>query len=178
MNATAAARKTLFFVDWDDTLLPSTWLLERGINESALDTSEEEKALLDRVDVGVTRFLSVLCELGTVVILTSASLQWLFSSQAAFLPRTALVAASLSNVSARDLYEEYFPGDPTAWKTSAMHDVMSRHFEHTCHRGNVISIGDSTQERLALFYAVNTIGGALAKSVKCIERPSVDVLVS
>jgi hypothetical protein len=172
----SAPSRTLFFVDWDDTLLPSTWLLDRGINEMSMDTTPEEKNMLNDIDVSATLFLGVLAKLGKVVILTSASREWIESSLAAFMPRTALVATSLEVTSARELYESYFPEDPTAWKTSAMHESIQKLSQFNEPLRNIISIGDSLQERIALFYAASTLKDSFAKSVKFVDKPGIRVI--
>ena len=103
--------ETVFIFDWDDTLLPSHYLI----------TNEEKLALvvedLHSIDLEVFALLSRAKRLGKVLIVTNAGAGWVQSSAARYLP---LVSTLLDNaigvVSARSDHEVNFPDQPRIWK--------------------------------------------------------------
>ena len=149
---------TLIIFDWDDTLLPSHWLSERG-----LIVGSDNPALPEVRDLtfSVQVILEHAQKYGTVVIITNAESGWVAHSCAKFMPDVMPLISTIKTVSARSLFEPLRPDSPTEWKKVAFQQEAAAFT-------NVISIGDSESER----YAVKTLAGPdrLTKSLKVLER--------
>jgi hypothetical protein len=80
----AEATQTLYFVDWDDTLFPTTALLENwGISDdcekwSRLELSEDQISQLEQWQTNVFLYLRTVCSLSTrVVVMTNSKRPWI-----------------------------------------------------------------------------------------------------
>ena len=114
-------------------------------------------------------------EFGKVMVITNAEIGWVELSGGRFMPRVVnfLKDASIKVVSARSSYESFF-GDPAMWKTAAFAKEIRE-----CYRGvdpgqvNVLVIGDSLSERHAAHAFAARVPETFVKTVKFVERPSV-----
>lgn len=156
----------IIILDWDDTLLPTSWLhtqqrdaeceLMRAecVLACAGSLSDRARRQLRALDGELVTLLSVLARLGTVLIVTNASEMYVSLTAAAFLPYTAtwMRANEVCVMSARDLYETAYPTNVAAWKQCAFRDVVAAwqatHFgvPPAC----LVSVGDSQYERDAV----------------------------
>lgn len=180
----AVSEGTLIVLDWDDTLLPSTWLQQQGLQITAGSAlpSEEQKAELSRVARCVIKTLRRAKRLGHVIVVTNAEKGWVELSCRKFLPEVAPLLEGVKVLSARALFEPAWPQSPIQWKRLAFHREVSTFFQGPSKtaaadiRKNVVSVGDSLQERTALLEATDG-RHCWAKSLKLLERPSVEQLV-
>lgn len=179
-TVSASYDQTLIILDWDDTLLASSWL---AINDLRLDCPKmldtthrrELEALEQRVVTLITRILS----LGRVILVTNAETGWVELSAERFLPKVCDLFPQLKIISARSQFEAAFPNQPSQWKIQAFHQEIGMHVRGTTRdqRANVISIGDSQHEREALHVVTATLVEDMwVKSIKFVERPGMDVL--
>ena len=165
--------------DWDDTLLPSTWLACQGLRlDYPTELPQEVVTALSEHDDHVYNVLKKAMAYGNVVIITNAERGWVEMSAARFMPTTQLLLSELTVVSARSTYEPEFPDDPLNWKVAA----FRAHVEEFCgqfsssSQKNIISFGDSVHERDAIQRVGNDMSNAFVKSVKFVERPTLDQL--
>lgn len=179
----AAVDDTLIVCDWDDTLLPTTWL-QRGALEAGhdavrpADLTSKQKAQLEALEGRVLSMLTAFQRVGTVVVITNATDSYVELTAAAFMPAVAawLKAHDVCVLSARSWYEAAFPDAPSEWKLRAFNSFVNAWQES--HGGrppvHVISIGDSLYERWAAHSIAATWGHAVAavKTVKLKEHPS------
>lgn len=171
--------ETLLVFDWDDTLLPTTWLEREGLllcDEAV--ASEEQRAQLQALADRAAATLAEAQRHGTVVIVTNASEGWVEDSCERFLPSLAPALRRLRIVSARAKYEKRGIRCPTAWKTMAFEWEVELFFGGFAEgaRKNILSIGDSVHEHMALISASRDLPGCRAKSLKLKERPSPEQL--
>jgi hypothetical protein len=156
--------ETLIILDWDDTLCPSTAC--RQLIGKPLTCEIEEK--LAQHQSAVSEFLKQASTLGKVVIVTMAEQHWVNSTMSSLLPDLAkvLLKLEIDVVSAREsrrqrLWRQAFSDDrdPSQFfKTKAMEKVIKQFHKTPSRFGsrksrswkNIISIGDSVAERLAL----------------------------
>lgn len=124
---TASNVDTIFFVDWDDTLFASSWLAKTNFTSSKSDMTPDEDDLLAQLETAVHKALTSLLRLGRVVILSSASREWIDKTMNIFFPSLRAVTRHAEIVSARDLFSRKFPDQPTAWKFHAMRDIFAEH---------------------------------------------------
>jgi len=171
---------TLFIFDWDDTMLPHTWLQQEGLyNPGAADPDEFQKAEFNKLAARVAESIHQAQKFGHVVLITNAEAGWVELSCAKFLPQLRLLIRDLKVVSARKMFEQDYPGFPAQWKLHAFCDEVN---EFICSQRphatkNIVSIGDSVHEHAALLGATRG-QNCWAKSVKFVDKPSLQELVS
>jgi hypothetical protein len=175
---------TLIIFDWDDTLLPSSWLLQHDLKIAANSRlpTDEEKLELRNVSRRVIKTLRRAKRLGTVMIITNAEKGWVELTCRHFMPEVAPLLEGVKIISARSRFEPSWPSLPIQWKRNAFRFEISAYFEmHSGHmvadhRENVISIGDSLHEREALIRATES-RHCWKKSIKFLDQPSPDQMV-
>eukprot|EP01054_Gregarina_sp_Poly1_P000634 Gregarina_sp_Poly_1__633@NODE_114_length_13862_cov_162_782240_g101_i0_p5_GENE_NODE_114_length_13862_cov_162_782240_g101_i0NODE_114_length_13862_cov_162_782240_g101_i0_p5_ORF_typecomplete_len356_score49_83PNK3P/PF08645_11/0_15_NODE_114_length_13862_cov_162_782240_g101_i028893956 len=197
---------TILIFDWDDTLCPSTWLATHDLTlDDLCSVPPEFESLLLRMALCSQKTLEVAARLGTVVIVTNAEQGWIEMSCRKFLPSLYKYLSSFKQLSARTMYESASASCPFAWKQLAFKKEIYSHFTRTqVKKKNVISLGDSAHERLAIISVtrnlastqeglprvsgtltelppdpefVRTLGHCRTKSVKFIERPNIEELM-
>jgi hypothetical protein len=175
----------LVIFDWDDTLLPSSWLLKHDLKIVANSRlpNDEEKLELRRVARRVIKTLRRAKRSGTVIIITNAEKGWVELTCRHFMPEVAPLLEGIRIMSARSAFEPAWPALPIQWKRlcfhaeiSAFFDSLSAHLVAAGHRENVISIGDSLHEREALIRATE-LRHCWKKSIKFLDQPSPEHLV-
>ena len=88
--------------DWDDTLLPSTWLNLKGLRLDYPEIIPEDvvQALAPH-DAAVFNVLSKAMTYGNCVIITNAERGWVELSAARFMPKTETLLSQIQVISAR-----------------------------------------------------------------------------
>jgi hypothetical protein len=174
---------TLFVFDWDDTLLPSSWLHQTGIlpNPTSKDmgAKQEHRDLCETVAPHVAALISRAKEFGQVMIVTNATKCWVEHGCALFMPSILPLILSIPIISAFDLYE-YSSSNPMMWKKYAFqNDLLYMAFNGLpMNKRNIISIGDGEPERHAVHaLTYSPYGTILAKSLKFREKPSPVMLI-
>lgn len=170
---------TLIVFDWDDTLLPSTWLRAQGLelrDDRILSAKQEEK--LQSLARHAEQTLRAARCLGEVVLITNAEQGWVELSCAQFLPSLLPALQGLRVISARSIYEPQGVSLPSSWKRLAFETEVSSF----CRRStgglrNVVSIGDSSDERQALIGATEDFSECSVKCIKFAERPEINQLL-
>jgi hypothetical protein len=166
--------------DWDDTLLPSSWLSIKGLRlDDMSDFSVEVAFHLDSLEEIACKVLGKALEVADVIIITNAETGWVELSSQRFMPRVSEYLKRVKVVSARTTYEYLFPESPLDWKLQAFSHEIERKLTTAAHsqkRNNVISFGDSVHERNALHHVCKGRDNTLTKSVKFVERPTADQL--
>jgi len=131
----------------------------------------------------VERVLRAAMKLGDTIIVTNAKGGWVHESARAWMKPLVPTLEELTVVSAREHFEQAYPGDTYQWKRAAFEYILEGRCEERpngSHEGvNLIALGDSHAEIEAAQYAANSIGetAACIKTVKFKERPSVPELL-
>eukprot|EP01053_Blabericola_migrator_P003953 Blabericola_migrator_1__3952@NODE_219_length_11213_cov_124_951821_g186_i0_p7_GENE_NODE_219_length_11213_cov_124_951821_g186_i0NODE_219_length_11213_cov_124_951821_g186_i0_p7_ORF_typecomplete_len350_score43_39CPW_WPC/PF09717_10/2_6CPW_WPC/PF09717_10/1_5e02NIF/PF03031_18/0_19NIF/PF03031_18/3_2e03_NODE_219_length_11213_cov_124_951821_g186_i014082457 len=200
-----APEGTILIFDWDDTLCPSTWLSSHDLTlDEACAVPPEYESLLRKMATCSQKTLEVASRLGSVVIVTNAEQGWIEMSCRKFLPSLYPYLSTFKQLSARTMYESPSANCPFAWKQMAFKKEIYSHFIRTqARKKNVISLGDSAHERLAILAVtrplsaqdglprllgplselppdpefVRALGQCRTKSVKLIERPNIEELM-
>jgi hypothetical protein len=169
--------RTVIILDWDDTLLASTWLT---VNDLRLDGPQfiepHLRIELQELEQRVSKFLDRSLTLGAVLFVTNAETGWVELSCAKFLPAILSYLPKVKVVSARTKYEDLYPNQPHQWKIHAFREEIHQALTGSDDLANVISIGDSHHEREALHIVTSSMENTLVKSVKFVERPGMEVL--
>jgi len=179
------AADALLIFDWDDTLLPTSWISQQGwLNGSGdlvdrpdeIILTREQQVLLQELEVKVEQTLLTAMRHGRVIIVTNAADGWIETSCAAFLPGLSSLLDEIDLLSARSSYESCGE-NPMEWKRRAFADVIDAAFEYDESRPNVISIGDSVYEQAALASATKCMPNCCSKTLKLLESPDIRQLI-
>jgi len=176
-------QETLFIFDWDDTILPSTWIQRQGLRlDSSSVVSEMQKELLGEVAAAAMETLRLAKQHGTVVLLTNAERGWIELSCLKFIPALLPIIEQVKIVSARTSYESPSCPSPLDWKVQAFEAEIVRacgaeSLIDPSKRKNIHSLGDSVHEREALMRATTGLPNCYPKSVKFVERPGLGQLL-
>eukprot|EP00930_Biecheleria_cincta_P051784 TRINITY_DN369_c0_g2_i1.p1 TRINITY_DN369_c0_g2~~TRINITY_DN369_c0_g2_i1.p1 ORF type:complete len:359 (+),score=66.18 TRINITY_DN369_c0_g2_i1:35-1111(+) len=171
--------ETLLIFDWDDTILPSSWIQGQGLRlDDSSVVSPCQREQLAEVARVAAETLRVAKTLGKVVLITNAERGWIELSCRKFLPTIYPLLESTKLISARTTYESVDIPSPVDWKCHAFANEIARVYgdeslecPHT--RKNVISLGDSIHEREALLRACALLSNCRSKSLKFVERPCI-----
>lgn len=177
VTAAAAAAQTCIVFDYDDTILASSWLAQNGLR---LDGNEpvpaEAQKQLSQLAASAAKLLQHAQAYGEVVIITNAETGWVELSAKKFMPSLLPILAKTRVISARSTYESQY-SSPLEWKIAAFSNELAYTFgKATDTPKNIISVGDSVHERAALQKVTAGIPSVLAKSLKLVERPTIEQL--
>lgn len=173
-----AEKETIMIFDWDDTVLPSSWVQEQGLTLSAdsIVTESQQQELTELAKLAAST-LEVAKQLGTVVLVTNAERGWIELSCQKFLPGLYPSLNTVKLLSARTEFETAYLQSPFEWKLRAFISEIDRHFQSERNgRKNIISLGDSSHEREALINATWKLPNCRTKSLKFVERPQISQL--
>lgn len=134
---------TYFIIDWDDTLLSTSWLARRHINLETVFIPQKESAELEALDTAVCSFLrKVIYLYGRVLIVTNAQQGWVELSAKKFLPETYDLIFSPSNASCCSLSSSSsgFHNDSTETEFNPAFSVDYLEKESTSSSHNVTSV--------------------------------------
>jgi len=175
--------ETIFIFDWDDTLLPSTWVQQQGLRlDDASELTDTQRQELSEVADKAMETMRIAKQLGTVVLVTNAERGWIELSCQKFLPTLFPVLENVKLMSARTSYESMACVSPMDWKIQAFNAEIRRVFgdDAVCdptRRKNCLSLGDSNSEREALLRVTAALPNCRSKSLKFVERPELsDIL--
>lgn len=167
--------------DWDDTLLPSTYIENvciTGVVHAA--HSDLLKREMDPLSIHVQRVIEFALTKGKVYIVTNSTDGWVSQSVDAYMPSLKPLLEKVTIISAHHLHSATYPNDYTRWKEevfsdivadidTTVYDILNIHF---------VSIGDSTTERDALILcASRSIDDIVTKNIKLIEKLIPDNLI-
>eukprot|EP01138_Halocafeteria_seosinensis_P001500 gb/GECG01001538.1/.p1 GENE.gb/GECG01001538.1/~~gb/GECG01001538.1/.p1 ORF type:complete len:253 (+),score=37.74 gb/GECG01001538.1/:1-759(+) len=178
-NRATQRSETIIVFDWDDTLLSSSWLAQHGLRlDDDLTVPEEFAVQLNQLGEAVIKTLEKASKYGEVVIITNAQAGWVERSAERFMPSVLPYIRNLRVLSARSEFESLYPNQPLAWKVEAFHRELfvSSSNGKSEGRRNVISLGDSRHERVAIHRVKSALPSALTKSIKFVEHPSIEQL--
>jgi hypothetical protein len=171
---------TVLIFDWDDTVLPSSWLAGQGlILSDSSAPNQEQQAQLSRLAARAAETLSVAKRFGKVILVTNAEHGWIELSCQKFMPSLYPILQDVKILSARTTYETKGVISPFEWKYLAFEHEICGFYESssTTRRKNVISFGDSAHEREALIRVTERMQNCRTKSLKFVERPEVEQLL-
>jgi phosphoglycolate phosphatase-like HAD superfamily hydrolase len=160
---------SLIIFDWDDTLLPTTWLLRKGLLPgSVLSTGVME--MFEELSLQIIRVIEYAQTFGRVVIITNSEKGWVPECAGAFMPKIVPTLKKIDIYSARN---EKLPAE--AWKKKAFKREMYKTYGRSDLQRNVVSIGDSLHERLA----VASVKGptTYAKNILLLPTPEPHILI-
>jgi len=168
---------TVIFVDWDDTLLCSSYLSGQGLRlDTELAPSNDVARELKDLELSVISLLRLAKMYGDVHVVTNAETGWVQLSAKKFIPGVVPLLEEVNVLSARSAYESMFPDSPLKWKFYAFQEKLCDVFAKSQNPKNIISFGDSHVEREAVRAVTRGLPNTKTKSVKFAEKPSMEQL--
>jgi len=171
--------RTVIFVDWDDTLLCSSYLSCQGLRlDTELEPSHDIAKELKDLESSVVSLLRIAKAHGDVHVVTNAETGWVELSAKKFIPGVLPLLDQVSVVSARSMYESMYPESPLKWKFCAFQSKLCPLVSEQgrVQTNNIISFGDSHVEREAVRAVTRGWPKTRTKSVKFAEKPSMEQL--
>jgi len=168
---------TVIFVDWDDTLLCSSYLSGQGLRlDTEIELSNEIARELKDLEDRVSSLLKLAKLYGHVHVVTNAETGWVQLSAKRYIPGVLPILDEVTIISARSTYEPFFPESPLKWKFYAFQEKIGDLCLSGHRSKNIISFGDSHVEREAVRAVTRGLPNTKTKSVKFAEKPSLDQL--
>ena len=169
------SHNSLIIFDWDDTLLPTTFLTQGGgiFNEN-LVLSENDHRKIEKLEKSVLNLLNMAITKGDVYIITNAGLGWVEYSAQKFYPSVFEILQKITIISARGEFENDYPGDSRRWKLQTFLSLQKR--LNTKLVTNIICLGDSLFEIEAGRVLGTQFSEAFVKTIKFKEGPKPEEL--
>lgn len=144
----------MIIFDWDDTILPSSYV-DREEVDNIRDMPQEQQNLFREIEtcadkcletaakygevscksLGLSSAVSVahlliphVCAFVQVVIITNSDEGWVNYSAERYLPNLIPVLKNYRIISARTRYEKFYPNQPLCWKAAAFAHEVNEHF--------------------------------------------------
>lgn len=168
---------TLIIADWDDTLYPTSWITDNGIDLTNPKSRYKYMKYFEYLDIYLSGLLDYMMTLGEVMIITNAMLEWIELS-VSILPKTKKCLETINVVSARQKY-----GHQTVmaeWKKKTFLDEVTKKINTNKNKyNNIISMGDADFEHNALvnLYDKQILPHKYLKSIKFIKSSNYNVLL-
>jgi len=123
MTRHESERDTVIVFDWDDTICPSSFVDKWQI-ENFNDLPLHVQNMFNEIAKCAEKCLAEASKNGEVIIITNSDDGWVKYSAERYIPSLLPVIAKYKVVSARTLYERFYPGQPLCWKAAAFaHEV-------------------------------------------------------
>jgi len=184
-----SAEDTFLIFDWDDTLLPTTWIEKQGLSLDGPSPSAEQELQLQLMAEHVKQTLQAAKAFGEVILVTNAESGWVELSCQKWMPGLSDSLQDVRTLSARSTYEQWGIVQPSEWKYLAFQQELARFCQDKSPASgeadamaasvrcrNVISIGDSPFEREALIRVTAHMPNSFVKAIKFMARPEVHQL--
>ena len=165
---------SLIIFDWDDTLLPTTFLTQGGVFNEDMILTESEHKKIEKLEISSLKLLNMAITQGDVYIITNAGLGWVEYSAKKFYPSVFEILPKIQIISARGEWEKDYPGDSRTWKIQTFLSLQKR--LNTKLVTNIICLGDSLFEIEAGRVLATCFSEAFVKTIKFKEGPKPEEL--
>ena len=160
--------------DWDDTLLPTSFLSPRGIFDEKNELNQKDQAKITKLEESVRNLLSIAITKADVYIITNAGEGWVQFSAEKYYPSIMEILGKIEIISARGKYEKDFPEDLKRWKIEAFLNIKKKLNDNLI--TNIICLGDSVFEMEAGRILASNFIHAVIKTIKFRENPKPEEL--
>src|SRR3989338_423599 len=174
-NTKISPKNTLFILDWDDTLFPTSWIAKNNID--ILHTKKEEHIEhFYELDKTLSNFLKTLSKHGRIIIITNALSEWVRISSHV-MPITYGILKKITVISAKEFIGRERK-NVMDWKKITFFRVIDHEFKNI-NVMNIISIGDDEYERYALKELSNTNMDKIKylKSFRLLKEPNYNEII-
>ena len=132
---------------------------------------------MNRIEYYVLEILNKALSKGEVFIITNSGDGWVHACAKFYYPNLLPLLKKINIISARDLYQDQYPNDPTTWKIKAFNGLKSRFNFEKCIVSNIICIGDNNCEIIAAQKLGEEFDNCLVKTIKFREKPNLKELI-
>ncbi len=174
-NMKPKQHNSIIIYDWDDTLLPTSFLTPNGVFDENMILPESDKEKILKIEQSVFLLLTESIEKGNVYIITNAGKGWVEYSANRFYPSIVALLPKIEIISARGEYEKLYPGNSRQWKIQAFLNLLKN--VNIKLVTNIICIGDSLFEMEAGRILASKFTEAFIKTIKFREAPKLDELI-
>ena len=164
----------LIIFDWDDTLLPTSFLAPRGIFEDKNELTEKEQSKINKLENSVKKLLELALSKSDVYIITNAGEGWVQFSAEKYYPSINDILKKIEVISARERFEKKYPEQSNKWKIEAFLYLKKRLNDDLI--TNIICVGDSVFEMEAGRILASNFIHAVIKTIKFREKPKPEEL--
>lgn len=176
INTTLNNNNTLFILDWDDTLFPTTWIGKNNIDLTNQDIRDKYVEHFKPLDRALFSFLNHIKNNGTIIIVTNAVVEWV-KITLIIIPQTFNLLKNVNIMSARELFSDKST-DIMDWKKNTFKLIIDKEYNNKPLM-NIISIGDAEYEHQALVALtkihINKI--KYLKSFRLIKNPTYEQIL-
>ena len=162
-NNKPKTHNSLIIFDWDDTLLPTTFLTQGGIFNENLLLSDNDQKKIEKLEKSALKLLNMALTKGDVYIITNAGVGWVEFSAKKFYPSVCEILPKIQIISARGEWEKDYPGDSRRWKIQTFLSLKAK--LDTKLVTNIICLGDSLFEIEAGRVLANSFKEAFDKTI-------------
>ena len=173
-NNRPKTHNSLIIFDWDDTLLPTSYLTKDGPFNPNMIINEADQKKISKLEKTAYKILEMAISKGDTYIITNAGLDWVEYSAQKFYPKLHEILPKINIISARGEWEKTFPGDIRKWKIQTFLSLQER--LDTKLVTNIICLGDSFFEIEAGRVLANCFREAFVKTIKFKEMPKLEEL--
>jgi len=167
------SQDNIFILDWDDTIMCSSWLKKMGAASEGNKPSEEILQETAKIATAVERLINKISECGRLFIVTNATDGWVELSCQVFMPSIYYLIMGIPVISAEDLYAHKY-AHPNTWKMMAFRsEILATLFDKLPQTTrHIISIGDGEAEQLAIrsIRPIRFYGPLVTKSVRLMPQ--------
>lgn len=135
---------SLIIFDWDDTLFPTSNLLNRKDFNEDLTGNERLSRKIKKLQINVLSILTSSLNRGHTFIITNAVRGWVESNTKRFFPSVMPLFSQIKVISAREEFERFHPCNPRMWKIKSFLNILRNFDSHRV--TNILCIGDSEYE--------------------------------
>ena len=165
---------SLIIFDWDDTLLPTSFLAPRGIFEENSLLNDKDQNKINKLQDSVQKLLLLAVSKSDVYIITNSGDGWVEFSAKKYYPKIMDILGKIEVISAREVYEKKFPEDSKRWKVESFLNLKKRLNDELI--ANIICLGDSIFEMEAGRILASRFIHAVIKTIKFREKPKPEEL--
>jgi hypothetical protein len=176
IDTTITNDNTLFILDWDDTLFPTTWASKNRINLANNSTREQYVVHFQELDRALYNFLKTIMQYGKVIIVTNAMRDWIKISSIV-IPQTSNLVKNINVLSARELFKSHTK-NVMDWKKLTFQIIIKKEYKNKPLM-NIFSIGDAEYEHKALVSLSGSNFDKIKylKSFKLVNDPHHDMII-
>ena len=140
-NIKPKKHNSIIIFDWDDTLLPTSFLTPGGVFNENLKLSQNEIEKILKLEKAALKLLNEAVEKGNVYIITNAGNGWVEYTAKRFYPSILPILKKVKIISARREYEKIFPRNSSQWKIEEFLNLQKNLNMKLV--TNIVCIGDS-----------------------------------
>ena len=166
---------SIIIFDWDDTLLPTSFLSPGGNFNLDITLSICDREKLLKIEKEVYNLLNNAISKGDVYIITNADNGWVELSSNKFYPSLKDILQKIKIISAREEFGKIFPGDMEKWKIHSFLNLLKSTKVKLV--TNLICLGDSFFEIEAGRIFGSKFREAFIKTIQFKQIPTLDDLL-